>query len=64
MRSPDEIQVFNAANQLARKRGMFAIDRGDHFRLYRKTPTRPVLIGSRSDVVAFRSLVSRCAQVA
>ena len=62
MRTHSPQQQFKEARQIAADHNMFVVDKGDRFLLYRKTPARPVYLGMRSDAVAFRSFVSKCAK--
>lgn len=57
------LQQYKEARQIASDYGMFVVDKGGRYVLYRKTPTRPVWLGQRSDPGALRSLVCRCAGV-
>lgn len=61
MRNHSPVQQFKEARQIAADHNMFVVDKGGRFLLYRKTPTRPVFLGQRTDVAAFRSFVCRCA---
>lgn len=60
MRQHTPKQQFREAQQLAADNGMFVVDKGDRFLLYRKAE-RPVYLGMRSSASALRALVSRCA---
>lgn len=53
-------QQFKEAQQLAKDHGMFVVDKGDRFLLYRKMPHRSVYLGMRSSVEAFRRFVASC----
>lgn len=55
------LQQFKQACQIARDHGMFVVDKGDTFILYRKTPIRPVCLGKVSSAEALFRKVSRCA---
>ena len=61
MRTHSPTQQFKEARQIAVDHNMFVVDKGNHYLLYRKTPTRPVYLGKRSDAAALRSFVCRCA---
>lgn len=61
MRTHSPQQQFKEARQIAADHNMFVVDKGDQFLLYRKTPTRPVYLGMRSNAAAFRSFVCKCA---
>lgn len=67
MRRHSPQQQYREACQIARDNNMFVVEkparRGDgtdHI-LYRRTPTRPLRIGSRRDVGEFRRFVEKCA---
>ncbi len=53
-------QQFKEAQHLAKDHGMFVVDKGDRFLLYRKLPSRNVFLGMRSTVEAFRRFVASC----
>lgn len=57
----DPLEQLHDAEQIARSHNMFVIRQGERFLLYRRTRTRPVFLGARSEATAFCSLVSRCA---
>lgn len=57
----DPVEQLHDAEQIARSHNMFVIRRGDRFLLFRRTRSRPVFLGARSEAAALRSLVSRCA---
>jgi hypothetical protein len=52
------------ARQVARAAGIYFVEIGAEFKVYRKTTTRPVYLGMRSDAAALCSLVKRCARTA
>ncbi len=55
------LQQFQQACQIARDHGMFVIDKGGRYLVYRKLPDRNVCLGEcRSPDTLFRK-VSRCA---
>lgn len=54
-------QQFKEARQLAKDHGMFVVDKGDRFLLYRKMPHRNIYLGMRTGVEAFRRFVAACA---
>lgn len=54
-------QQFKEAQQLAKDHGMFVVDKGNRFLLYRKLPHRNIYIGMRSSAEAFRRFVESCA---
>lgn len=54
------LQQFKEARQIAAENNMFISEKGGTYSLYRKTPVRPVWLGSRKDVGEFRRLVERC----
>lgn len=62
MRTHSPQQKFKEARQIATDHGMFVVDKGGRFLLYRKTPARAVFLGMRSDATALRSFVCRCAK--
>lgn len=51
------LQVLKEAKQIARDHGCFVVEKPGRFLLYRKTPTRNVYVGFRSDVNALRAYV-------
>lgn len=55
------LQQYKQACQIASAHGMFVVDKGDTFILYRKTPLRPVCLGKVSSAEALFRKVSRCA---
>ena len=61
MRNHSPQQQFKEARQIAADHNMFVVDKGGRFLLYRKAPARPVYLGMRADVAAFRSFVCKCA---
>lgn len=54
-------QQFKQACQIAKDHGMFVVDKGDHFLLYRKNPVRNVYLGEVKSADALFRKVSRCA---
>ena len=54
-------QQFKEARQIAFDHGMFVVDKGAQFLLYRRTPTRPAFLGKCASAQALRALVCRCA---
>lgn len=60
MRQHSPRQQFREAQLIAKDHGMFVVDKGDLFLLYRKAE-RPVFLGKRSSAEALHSLVTRCA---
>lgn len=50
-------QQFKEAQQIARDHGCFVVDKGDRFLVYRRTTTRNVYLGFRSDPAALRAFV-------
>jgi len=60
MRQHSARQQFKEAQQLAIDHGMFVVDKGDHFLLYRKAG-RPVFLGMRTSAAGLRIFVARCA---
>lgn len=61
MRQDSPRQQFRQAQIIATENGMFVVDKGDRFLLYRKSPMRPVFLGKTSSPDTLRSLVTRCA---
>lgn len=57
------LQQFKQACQIARDHGMFVVDKGDQFFLYRKLPDRNVCLGKCASADALFRKVSRCATV-
>lgn len=49
------------ARRIARTAGLFVVEKGAEYRVYRKTAGRAVLLGRRSDAAALCSFVKRCA---
>lgn len=49
------------ARRIASAAGLFFVEKGSEFRLFRKTPVRPVFLGKRSDAAGLCSFVKRCA---
>lgn len=62
-RQHSPLQQFKEAQQLAADHGMFVVDKGTQFLLYRKMPTRNVFLGKRNSAAAFRLFVEQCAGV-
>lgn len=62
-RQHSPLQQFKEAQQLAKDHGMFVVDKGDRFLLYRKLPGRNVFLGKRNSAPAFRLFVAQCAGV-
>jgi len=60
-RQHSPLQQFKEAQQLARDHGMFVVDKGSRYLLYRNLPHRNVYLGMRSSVEAFRRFVAACA---
>ena len=60
MRQHSPRQQFREAQQIATDHGMFVVDKGDRFLLFRKAE-RPIFLGMRASPSALRSFVSRCA---
>jgi hypothetical protein len=54
-------QQFKQACQIAKDHGMFVVDKGDKFIVYRKTPIRNVCLGECGSAEALFRKVSRCA---
>lgn len=61
MRQDSPRQQFKQAQTIATEHGMFVVDKGDRFLLYRKSADRPVFLGKRTSPDALRTLVTRCA---
>lgn len=55
------IQQYKQACQIARDYGMFVVDKGDHFFVYRKTPGGNVCLGKAGSPAALFRKVHRCA---
>lgn len=51
------IQVIKEAKQIARDHGCFVVEKPGRFLVYRRTPTRNVYLGFRSDPAALRAYV-------
>lgn len=49
------------ARKIATAAGMFFVEKGSEFRLFRKTPARVVFLGARSNPDGLFSFVKRCA---
>jgi len=58
-RTPQE--HFEAARKIAQEHGMFVVDKGDRFLLFRRNVPRNVFLGKRSDPAALRRLVCKIA---
>lgn len=54
-------QQLKEAQQIASDHGMFVVDKGDRFLLYRKMPHRNIYLGFRTGVEALRRFVAACA---
>lgn len=50
------------ASNIARDSNLYFVEIGTEFKLYRKTPARPVYLGRRSSASGLCSLVKRCAR--
>lgn len=61
MRQHSQRQQFREAQQIASDHGMFVVDKGDRFLLYRKAD-RPIYLGMRTSASTLRSFVTRCAK--
>jgi hypothetical protein len=61
MRRHSDAQQVKEAQQLARDHGMFVVDKGTRYLLYRKMPHRNVFIGTRGSPAALLKFVSDCA---
>ena len=55
------LQQYKQACQIAKDYGMFVVDKGDQFFVYRKLPDRNVCLGKCSSAAALFRKVSRCA---
>lgn len=62
-RQHSPLQQFKEAQQLAKDHGMFVVDKGDRFLVYRRTPVRNMFLGKRSTAAALRLFVAQCAGV-
>lgn len=60
-RQHSAFQQFKEAQQLAKDHGMFVVDKGGRYLLYRKLPRRNVYLGFRTTVESFRRFVADCA---
>lgn len=49
------------ARKIARDSNLYFVEIGTEFKLYRKTPARPVYLGKRSSAANLCSFVKRCA---
>ena len=49
------------ARRIATAAGLFFVEKGSEFRLFRKTPARPVYLGMRSNPAGLCSFIKRCA---
>lgn len=55
---PDHLKE---ARRIASAAGLFFVERGSEFRLFRKTVVRPVYLGKRSNPARLCSFIKRCA---
>lgn len=55
------IDHLKEARRIAHAAGLFISQKGDGFRLFRKTDVRPAYLGKRSSAVALCTFVKRCA---
>lgn len=55
--------ALQTAYEIAARHNMFLVPQGNEYLLYRRTKTRPMFLGKRSDEVSLRSLVKRCASI-
>lgn len=55
------IRAIKEAKQMARDFGMFVVEKGGRFLLYRQASPANVYLGFRSDISAFRRFVESCA---
>lgn len=53
------ITILKEAKQIALDHGCFVVEKPGRFLVYRKTPTRNVYVGFRSDVNALRAYVCK-----
>lgn len=53
------LQQFKEAKQIALDHGLFVVDKGSEYQLYRRMATRNVFIGKRSTPAALRTLVCK-----
>lgn len=53
--------TLKEARRIARDAGLFFTDRSGEFKLYRKTQSRAIYLGSRTSASGICSLVKRCA---
>lgn len=51
------------ARRIARAAGLYFVEKGSEFRVYRKTLARPVFLGKRSNAAGLCSFIKRCAAV-
>ena len=54
-------QQFKEAQQIARDHGMFVVDKGGDYLLYRRTQPANTYIGKRSSAAGIRALVCKAA---
>ncbi|MER2603035.1 MAG: hypothetical protein ABTR27_11810 [Candidatus Competibacter phosphatis] len=55
------LDYLKEARRLARAAGLFFVEKGAEFRVYRKTPARPVYLGKRSNPTGLFTFIKRCA---
>jgi hypothetical protein len=56
-------QQFHQACQIARDNGMFVVDKGGRFLVYRKAAPRNVCLGECASAATLYRKVSRCADI-
>lgn len=62
MTKPNLVPEWKTATQLANEHGMFFIQRGNMFRLFRKVEGgRPMWLGDRGSLAAVSALIKKCA---
>ena len=61
MRRHTPQQQFHQACQIAKDHGMFVVDKGGRFLIYRKLPDRNVCLGECASAETLFRKVSRCA---
>lgn len=55
------IDPLQKARRIAQSAGLFFVEKGSEYRVFRKTGERPVFLGKRTSAQGLCSFVSRCA---
>ena len=61
VRRHSDSQKVKEVQQLAKEHGMFVVDKGTRYLLFRKMDVRNVCIGTRSSANGIRQFVTKCA---